>query len=87
MSAGRGGFWNRAGRRSGGSRPHLLDIVVPETCTCGAELYPGLLERRLVRVAGETHELRLCPSCKYVVMDNGRWLTAAPSRGSAAPHE
>lgn len=72
-----GGFWNRAARRSGGNRPRALDIVVPEICACGAELYPGLLERRLVRVAGERHEIRLCPGCNGVVMSDGKWLRKA----------
>jgi len=53
----------------------LLDVVVPETCACGAELYPGLLEQHVITVAGETHHIRLCPGCKGVVMSDGRWLT------------
>jgi hypothetical protein len=35
MGEGRGGFWNRAGRLSGGNRPRALDIVVPFVCACG----------------------------------------------------
>lgn len=75
MSEGRGGHWNRAGRRSGGAPARRLDVVVPETCACGAELYPGLLEQRVIRDgAGERHEIRLCPGCHGVVMSDGQWL-------------
>lgn len=72
---GYGGFWNRAGRRSGGAPPRRFDVVVPKTCACGAELYPGLLEQLVIHVASERHEIRLCPGCKGVVMSDGRWLT------------
>lgn len=37
MTEGRGGFWNRAGRRSGGNRPS--EIVIPQDCpNCGADI-------------------------------------------------
>jgi len=80
MSEGRGGFWNRAARRSGGARPQPLDIVVPETCACGAELYPALLERRLIHIEGEQHEIRLCPRCQGVVMSDDQWLRVTGER-------
>lgn len=82
MTEGRGGHWNRAARRSGGNRPHVLDIVVPETCACGAALYPGLLEQRIVYVAGERHEVRLCHGCHGVVMSDGAWLRAEEPHGT-----
>ena len=62
MTKGNGGFWNRAGRRSGGARP--LEIVMPfgVTCTtCGTTTPYGLLERRLIQLDGQTVEVDCCP--------------------------
>lgn len=67
------GFWNRAGRRSGGSRP--TEITIPQTvdCVCGARTPFGLLPK--VIVAG--HECATCPKCGGLLMANvgGRWMT------------
>lgn len=68
---GRGGFWNRAGRRSGGLPPRRLDVVLPFSCgNCATECWPGQLERRLLHVKGRTVEVALCPGCGYVVMSS-----------------
>jgi hypothetical protein len=65
VSERRGGFWNRAARRSGGNRPAELAVVTSFPCGhCGAECWPGRLERYLL--LGK-HEVGCCPSCGYVV--------------------
>lgn len=73
---GNGGFWNRAGRRSGGSRP--IEIVIPPTFTCGGcqTVTPfGLLVERILR---RDFNVKCCPKCKGVLFVNheGRWMTA-----------
>ena len=78
MSEGRGGFWNRAARRSGGNRPVALEFDTLLTCACGAELRPGLLEKRIIPVDGIAHEIALCPGCKGVVRADGKWLVSVP---------
>lgn len=80
------GFWNRAGRRSGGNRPMKLLPQVPEiTCLgCGLEEAWGLLVTQLL---GDT-EIKACPRCNGVLFVNheGRWLTAAEfERATSTP--
>lgn len=75
------GFWNRAGRRSGGYRP--TEIVVPPTidCACGTSTPFGLLPRVIV----EGCECALCPNCRGVLLADigGRWVTGSEMAESA----
>lgn len=72
------GFWNRAGRRSGGYRP--TEIVIPTVVTCGGcqTTTPfGLLPTRLIAL--ET-EIKCCPKCGGVLLAHDKdrgWLTAS----------
>jgi len=78
------GFWNRAGRRSGGYRP--TEIVIPPTidCACGTSTPFGLLPR--VIIAG--CEAATCPSCRGVLLANvqGRWVTGSEMSEFASRH-
>lgn len=63
MSEGQGGFWNRAGRRSGGYAPRAFDIVLPLVCEhCGEETPPALVVKRLT-IGSPSIERGYCPKC------------------------
>lgn len=78
-----GGFWNRAGRRSGGYRPvDLGGIAVPQSLPCGHSHYPAELHRVVSRRTAR--ESALCPTCNAVVWredEQGVRTYAEPSHG------
>lgn len=68
------GFWNRAGRRSGGDRPTVIAVPTVVRCTCGAVTPFWRLPRYVLYGA----EVAKCPACGGILaaMEGGRWVTA-----------
>ena len=81
MTEGHGGFWNRAGRRSGGARPFEIAVVPEYTCArCHVTTAFGLLEPRLLHFGGQSVRAKCCPSgCGVILVqhDDGRWMAPA----------
>jgi hypothetical protein len=76
MYEGRGGFWNRAGRRSGGDRPIVIAGSPEVECSgCHTKTPFGLLPQHVL--CGVPH--KSCPECRGVlfVQKNGQWIGAA----------
>lgn len=86
-----GGHWNRAGRRSGGARPFVIDVAPEYTCAkCGTETAFGLLEQRVTYIAGQSVRMRCCPKGCGVLLGlfDGRWISPydLPVADAQRPH-
>jgi hypothetical protein len=91
MREGRGGHWNRAGRRSGGYRPREITAirvdVPPQTCgACGNDVLPYYVNRecdQCIAVAREDAKQRqwfYCGHCgnTYQLRDKEVHQSACP---------